>query len=141
MMHSPIRARSFVATLGILVVWLNIAAGCGGHYEVREKIDRTRYKTVYVEKFENDEFDMRPRLEQQMVVLGFETTGEKAKADLTLVWRYTHAMLGTNASVRLVNAEGRTVYLGEGDNPGFGTALNKTGAVWGCFERALGGLR
>lgn len=135
-----IYSRSWFAILSLLGATLIALTACSGNYSVREPIDRGRYKTVYIENFDGDRFQIKPRLEFKFVELGFESVPEKGKADLVVSWRYTHAAFGTNATVRLVDNTGKTVYLGEGDNPGFGTLLNKTGATWGCFERALAGL-
>ena len=132
--------KSWRATLPLLASALMALAACSGNYTVRQPIDRAQYKMVYIEKFDGDQFQIKSRLEFKFVELGFESVSEKGKADVVLIWRYTHAAFGTNATVRLVDRSGKTVYLGEGDNPGFGTLLNKTGATWGCFERALAGL-
>lgn len=113
---------------------------CSGNYVIRESIDKTKNNLVFIENFSGDRFNIKQRLEFEFAKMGFNPTLDKGKSDFILKWQYTHAAFGTNASVRLVNKNGKTVYLGEGDNPGFGTLFNKTGTTWGCFERALEGL-
>src|SRR5690349_5473843 len=109
--------KSWRASLPLLASALMVLTACGGNYTVRQPIDRAQYKTVYIENFDGDQLQIKSRLEFKFVELGFEPVSEKGKADLVLIWRYTHAAFGTNAAVRLVDRSGKTVYLGEGDNP------------------------
>ena len=124
----------------VLFVLMLFLISCGGDYLVKETIDKSKGNSVFIEKFSGDKFNMKERLEYKFAKMGFNPIESKEKSDYTLKWRYAHAIFGTNVSVRLINSDGVVVYLGEGDNPGFGTLLNPTGSIWGCFERALAGL-
>ena len=128
----------FKASVAFCFILLMIS--CSGDYVVKKPIDLSKGKSVYIEDFSRDRFNIKDRLEFELSKMGFNPTSNKDESDFILKWQYIHAAFGTNASVQLINNIGETVYLGEGDNPGWGTLLNKTGATWGCFERALQGL-
>ena len=126
----------------LLIMFIGtLLVSCTGNNSVRKPISVNEKTSVFIEDFSGDRFNIKQRLEFEFAKMGFNPTLDKEKSDYTLKWQYTHAAFGTNATVRLINKSGETVYLGEGNNPGFGTLLNKTGATWGTFERALDGLK
>lgn len=110
---------------------------CSSNNITRKPINNFEENTIYIEDFSGDKFNIKQRLEFELSRIGLNPILEKEKSDYILRWQYTYASFGTNASVRLINKNGETVYLGEGKNPGFGTWISKTGATWGCFKRAL----
>jgi len=134
------KCKNLIKLLFLLSFSIFIAS-CTGNNTVRKHVDLNQGATVFIENFIGDKFNIKQRLEYEFAKMGFKTIQDKEKSDYILKWQYTHAAFGTNSSVQLLNNKGETVYLGEGNNPGFGTLLNKTGATWGTFERALDGLK
>jgi hypothetical protein len=133
--------RWFQRICAVCLGTLMFLAACSGNYEVRDSSALASSSKIFISAFEGDEHDIHSRLEFKFADLGYVIVKNSNDADLFVNWRYTGGAFDTNASLFIVDKQGHTVYSGEGGNPGWGTALDRAGAIWGCFERALAGLR
>lgn len=118
-----------------------LLAACSGSGAIIRPLDASRPPTVYVERMDGDGFGILERIESHLALRGYDPVSDPARASMRLKARYTFDPYNTVATVRLSDAAtGDGLYYGEGKNGGFGTLVNPSGAIMGCFERALSDL-
>lgn len=118
-----------------------LLAACSGSGSMILPLDAKRSPTVYIEPITGDGYGIAAQLESMLIRRGYDPVPDPAQASMRLRATYTFAAYDTRATVRLSDAaDGSSIYVGEGKNPGFGTLMNPASAIAGCFERALDNL-
>ena len=133
--------ESVVSNWGLAPVMAVLLVGCVGSSRTSPEFAGSRYRTAFIEPFENDRFKLQDLAAFEVARTGLKQVKSESEADLIIHWRYTHALFDTNASVHAEDRGGNVVYTSESHNYGFGTALNPHGTTEGRIKSAFAGLR
>lgn len=122
----------------LLAVVAFVLVACSGSGSIIRPLDAQRPPTVYIEPIMGDGYGLASQIESLLIRRGYDPVPDPAKASMRLRASYALAAYDTRATVRISDAaDGSSIYVGEGRNPGFGTLMNPGGAIVGCIERAL----